>query len=161
PIGQSLIDNSILSLCKEIISQAEDNHTTLLFPQDYQIASHSIDGPLSFTTTPLIPDNTLGISIGQKTLKLFTHEINNAQTIFFNGAMGFAQRPETRQTTYQLLQLLAQAHGTTYIAGGDTIEATFTAGVAHNIDYLSTGGGAALAYLGVNQLPGLIPFEEY
>jgi 3-phosphoglycerate kinase len=148
-------------LCKEIISQAEDNHTKILFPQDYQIASHSIDGSLSFTTTPLIPDNAAGISIGQKTIEFFAHEIDNAQTIFFNGAMGFAQRPETRQTTYQLLHLLAQAHGTTYIAGGDTIEATFTAGVAHNIDYLSTGGGAALAYLGGNQLPGLIPFEEY
>jgi len=55
---------------------------------------------------------------------------------------------------------MAHTTGTTIIAGGDTIRIANDAGVINSIDYVSTGGGAALAYLSGSSLPGLIPFEE-
>jgi phosphoglycerate kinase len=160
PFGKSLIEESTFSLCKNIIIEAQDHHVDIVFPQDYQIAENIVDGTLSYTQASQFPSNAIGISIGPKTVDLFIQKINAAQTIFFNCAMGFAERPETRQSTYALLHAMAKAQGVTVVAGGDTIEAIFTAGVADNIDHLLSGGGAALAYLGGNQLPGLIPFEE-
>ena len=160
PFGKSLIDESTFALCKNIIIQAQDHHVDIMLPHDYQIAENTLDGTLSYTQASQFPSNAIGISIGPKTVDLFIQKINAAQTIFFNCAMGFSERPETRQSTYALLHAMAQAQGVTIVAGGDTIEATFAAGIADNIDHLSSGGGAALAYLGGNQLPGLIPFEE-
>ncbi len=161
PIGKSLVDDSILSTCKEIIRELDNSHVPLLLPNDYLVAKNSINGPLSYSSNADIQQDEIGISVGPRTVEHFCDEIKKAQTIFFNCAMGFAELPDTRHSTYQLLQAMAQTEGNTIIAGGDTVESAFAAGVEHSIDYISTGGGAALAYLGGNQLPGLVPFAEY
>ena len=74
--------------------------------------------------------------------------------------MGFADRQETRQSTYSIIRAMANSTATTVIAGGDSVDAAFTSGSASSINHLSSGGGAALAYLSGNLLPGLAAFEE-
>ena len=81
--------------------------------------------------------------------------INSAQTIFFNGALGFLEKPETQQGMQQLLNALAHAPGTTIIAGGDSVAAANKYNVSHKIDHLLTGGGSTLQYIANQKLPGL------
>ena len=106
------------------------------------------------------PDNAVGISVGPKTVEECARIINSAQTVFFNCAMGFAERPETQESTKNIIDAMAQSSAKTIIAGGDSVDSALNTAHYTDIDHLSTGGGAALAYLSGIELPGLIPFEE-
>lgn len=160
PVGQSLVDDSMLTMCKKIILKAESSHIACLFPIDYQVAYNSIDGPLSIIPANTFPDNAIGIAVGTETVALFTTEINHAKTIFLNCAMGFADRPETRESTKNIIDAMAASSAKTVIAGGDSVDIALTTQNYQSINHLSTGGGAALAYLSDTVLPGLAAFEE-
>ena len=159
PVGKSLVNNAI-PVCKQIILQAEKLGVNYIFPSDYQIAYDSIDGPLDIVNAEEFPENAIGISIGPKTIEQFTAEINKARTIFFNCAMGFADKPATIKNTQELIHAMAQSDATTIIAGGDSVDIACETPGHESITHLSTGGGAALAYLSGALLPGLLPFEE-
>jgi|SRR5579863_830813 phosphoglycerate kinase len=160
PVGKSLVDDTTIKECTTIMHAAQDMHKTIIFPIDYQIAHESINGELSIIDASNFPDDAVGISIGPKTVALITTEINKAKIIFLNCAMGFTDRPETCTSTDALIQAMALSTSTTVIAGGDSVQRVFNAHQENSINHLSTGGGAALAYLSGNLLPGLIPFEE-
>jgi len=160
PIGKSLVNSTMNKICTEIMTQAHNKSIHLLFPLDYQVATDTIDGQLSITPAINFPENAIGISIGPHTIQLFTDTINHARTIFFNGAMGFEDRQQTRQSTYSIIKAMAHSKATTVIAGGDSVNAAIHSGSASSITHLSSGGGAALAYLSCAVLPGLAAFEE-
>jgi len=158
PVGKSLVDDTALEICTEIINQAQKQNIRLVLPIDYQVADKSIEGPLTTIEAKNFPENGIGISIGPKTIELFSQEIQQAQTIFFNAAMGFTHRPETMKGTHAILKAIAHATGTSVIAGGDSVAAAQQIGIEDHIDHLSTGGGATLAYLSGQELPGLQVF---
>ena len=160
PIGKSLVDDSVLKNCKEIILQAESTNTQYIFPVDYQIAYDSFDGPLAVVDATQFPENGIGISVGPKTIEECVRIINSAQTIFLNCAMGFADRPETQESTKNIIDAMAQSSAKTIIAGGDSVDSALNTAHYTDIGHLSTGGGAALAYLSGAIMPGLAPFEE-
>lgn len=159
-VGTSLIDTNSFTICKTIMIQAENQQVELVFPLDYQIKKQSTPEALSYIDAKEFPSDGYGISIGPKTLELFAQKITEAHTIFINCAMGFADNPQTQQSTHSLLKIIAASAAKTIAAGGDTIHMVFKAGVQNKISHLSTGGGAALAYISGQELPGLIPFEE-
>jgi phosphoglycerate kinase len=150
----------MFALCKKIIINAENYGVAYVFPVDYQIAYNSMDGPLATISSNAFPDNAIGISIGPKTVTQFSTEINKAKTVFLNCAMGFADRPETRESTKSIINIMALSSAKTVIAGGDSVDVALTTKNYQLIDHLSTGGGAALAYLSDTLLPGLAAFEE-
>jgi phosphoglycerate kinase len=160
PVGKSLVDDTMLDLCKKIITHAETSGTDYFFPVDYHIAYDSLDGKCDTVSAEEFPENGIGISIGPKTVEQFTAKINAAQTIFFNCAMGFADKPDTLQSTKELIQAMSQSKAITIIAGGDSVDIALDTPHHNAITHLSTGGGAALAYLSDKIVPGLVPFEE-
>ncbi len=160
PVGKSLVNDTISTLCTKIMAQINHSNIQLIFPIDYQVATDTVNGPLLIVSAQTFPDNAVGISIGPKTIKLFATAINQAKTIFFNCAMGFEDREETCQSTYSIIKAMAHSTATTIIAGGNSVDAAFKSGSASSITHLSSGGGAALAYLSDIILPGLVPFEE-
>src|SRR5207253_11524792 len=119
-----------------------------------------VDGPLDIVPAENFPENAIGISIGPKTIAQCTQEINHAKTVFLNCAMGFADRPETRQSTKSLIEAMAQSEATTIIAGGDSVDIAVETPDNASISHLSSGVGAALAYLFDVPLPGCLSFEE-
>jgi phosphoglycerate kinase len=160
PVGKSLVNDAMIPVCKQIILQAERLGVNYIFPSDYQIAYDSINGSLDIVNAEEFPENAVGISIGPKTIEQFITEINKSRTIFFNCAMGFADKPTTIKNTQKLIHAMAQSDATTIIAGGDSVDIAFETPGHQSITHLSTGGGAALAYLSGALLPGLLPFEE-
>jgi phosphoglycerate kinase len=165
PVGKSLVDDTMLDTCKKIILDAERSHTSYIFPVDYQITydAPSFRSPLILSLSKdadNFPDNAIGISVGPKTVELISQEINQAKTIFLNCAMGFSEHPTTQQSTQDIITAMAQSSAKTIIAGGDSVDIALHTKHYQQITHLSTGGGAALAYLSDKLLPGLIPFEE-
>lgn len=154
PVGKSLVDPAQFEAMRELW-QLPTAREIIQLPTDYQIALDSPKGTISFTADDEIPEHALGTAIGPETIIEFGSIIKDAKTIFFNAAMGFANRPETTQATKHLLQAIAESEAYTVVGGGDSVSAAFAAGIAEKINFLSTGGGATLAYLSGEKLPGL------
>lgn len=155
PVGRSLVDESALSTCLELLNQAREHNVTVHFPIDYQIALGSFEGPLSYVTADAFPIDGVGITIGPKTSVQFGATIAASKTIFYNGLMGTVDRQETLSGMSAIFQAMVQSGGYSVIGGGDSVAAAEILGYADDIDYLSTGGGATLSYLSGAPLPGL------
>lgn len=160
PVGKSLVDDTVLDTCKNIILELERSGISYFFPVDYQISYNKPTAPFSIISADNFPDNAIGISIGPKTVELISQNIHQAKTIFLNCAMGFSENPETQQSSRDIIDAMAQSCAKTIIAGGDSVDIALQTKHYQQIDHLSTGGGAALAYLSDTLLPGLMPFEE-
>jgi phosphoglycerate kinase len=161
PVGKSLVDPTHLTACSEFLELAKHKQVNIVFPLDYQIALNTIAGSLTYVDAETIPSNGIGISIGPKTIAAYTQILNGAHTTFFNAAMGFSQREETLHSTYALLQTIAKKADTTrVVGGGDSIAAVQKCGLEKKIGYLSTGGGATLAYISGAPLPGLAVLDD-
>lgn len=159
-VGSSLVDDASVNLCKDIIMQAEQMGISLEYPLDYIIAERTFDGPLEVTENTQIPDGYVGVSIGPKTAIQWTQKILKAQTIVCNGLMGTVKRIETLAFIKEVFQALSQTEATTIIAGGDSVAALYYFRLACEIDYLSTGGSATLAYIANTPLPALKALED-
>jgi phosphoglycerate kinase len=104
----------------------------------------------------LVPlDTKQGFDIGPKTIQKFSEVLSKAQTVFWNGPLGWFEKPEYAAGTFEVAQALAKCEAIKIVGGGDTVSAVKQAGVAEQFDHLSTGGGAVLEYLEGNSLPGI------
>jgi phosphoglycerate kinase len=100
-------------------------------------------------------DTNQGFDIGPKTVQKFIRECQGAKTIFWNGPLGWFEKPEYATGTYEVAKAIGQMKALKIIGGGDTVSAIKASGAAEGFDHLSTGGGAVLEYLEGNGLPGI------
>jgi 3-phosphoglycerate kinase len=159
-VGNSSIDNEMLNTCREISMHAQELHVPLLYPVDYIIAQQTFEGTLDEYDYPYIPNGSVGVSIGPKTAALWGSIIMQAKSVVLNGLMGSLSRPESLMYTRDLFMAMAQTDAVTVVAGGDSVAAAHFFDAAPDIDYLSTGGGAALYYLFGIELPALASLEN-
>ena len=106
-----------------------------------------------------VPAGQSIVDIGPKTIELFREKINNAATIFANGTMGIYEKSDYEIGSKKILEAIAQSDAFSVIGGGDAVAATQKFGYDDRMSFLSTGGGATLAYLASSNpeedLPGL------
>jgi len=157
-VGESLVDDTLLPLCREIVRSAHHNKTELIFPVDYQVAEKNFEGPVSTLDEPDIPGGYMGMSIGPRTEKLFADKVNSAKTVFFNGAIGNPERIETLSGMEKLITAMGKSKAFSVVAGGDSVAMTEMFGLNLQMDRCLTGGGAALTFLANKPMPGLEPF---
>jgi phosphoglycerate kinase len=104
----------------------------------------------------MVPSDTnQGFDIGPKTVKQFCDVLARAQTIFWNGPLGWFEKPEYAKGTFDVAKFVAELPAVKVVGGGDTVSAIKQSGVADRFDHLSTGGGAVLEYLEGEGLPGI------
>ncbi len=151
-IGDSLVDETLLSEAEDILAYAKDNAYNLIMPQDFLVGSVDLKGPLSVSST--LRSGQMGISVGPRSLEQYIALINNSQTVFYNGAMGFFERPETLEPLKKLLQAIAQANTYSVVGGGESVAAVHLFALS-GISFCSSGGGATLRYLTYGTLPDL------
>jgi phosphoglycerate kinase len=102
-----------------------------------------------------LPDGWLGLDIGPETREAFTAEITRARTIFWNGPMGVFEWPRFAEGTRAVAEAVAQSHAYSVVGGADSARALHELGLADQVTWLSTGGGAALELLEGKDLPGV------
>ena len=165
-IGTSLVDEEKLDYCKEMIAKAKAAGKELLLPVDTVIAKafpDPIDAKIEVDVVPsnAIPEDSMGLDIGEKTRKLYADKIKNAKTVIWNGPMGVFENPTLAAGTVAVAQALADAKGaTTIVGGGDSAAACTQLGFADKITHISTGGGAALELFEGKVLPGIACLNE-
>lgn len=159
-VGKSLVDDSKLDYCKEMIDKAEKLGKKLLLPVDTTIASdfpNPIDGPVevSVVSSDAIPSDMEGLDIGTKTAELFADAVKSAKTVVWNGPMGVFENPTLAAGTIAVAKALAETDATTIIGGGDSAAAVNQLGFGDKMTHISTGGGASLEFLEGKELPGV------
>jgi phosphoglycerate kinase len=164
-IGTSLVDDTKLDYCKEMIEKAKANGKELLLPVDTAVASefpNPIDAPISvdYVNSNEIPADKQGLDIGPKTRELFAKAAKTAKTVVWNGPMGVFENPTLAEGTIAVAKALAETDATTIIGGGDSAAAVISLGFSDKMSHISTGGGASLEYLEGKVLPGVAAIAE-
>ena len=164
-VGNSLLDESKIDYCKEMMAKAEAKGVKLLLPIDTVVADgfpSPIDGPIAVETVDAdkIPDNKEGLDIGEKTRELFAEAVKAAKTVVWNGPMGVFENPTLAAGTIAVAQALADSDAITIVGGGDSAAACEQLGFANEITHISTGGGASLEFLEGLELPGIACLQD-
>lgn len=159
-VGASLVDDTKLDYCKEMIAKAESLGKKLLLPVDTAIAKsfpNPIDAeiPAEYVDCDAIPADVLGLDIGPKTAEIYAEAAKTAKTVVWNGPMGVFENPVLAKGTIAVAKALAETDATTIIGGGDSAAAVNQLGFGDKMSHISTGGGASLEFLEGKELPGV------
>jgi len=160
-VGKSLLDETKIDYCKEMIAKAEANGKKLLLPVDTVLIESfpdPIDNPdikTEVVKADAIPADKEGADIGPETQALYAEAVKTAKTVVWNGPMGVFENPVLAAGTKAVAQALADTDATTIIGGGDSAAAVNQLGYADKMSHISTGGGASLEFLEGKVLPGV------
>ena len=164
-IGNSLVEDDKLELAKELVEKADQKGINLLLGTDAKIAdSFSNDAKTDFAPVKEIPDGWLGLDIGPDTIKGFVEVIKNSKTILWNGPTGVFEFENFEDGTRAVAEAIAEATNKgafSLIGGGDSVAAINKFGLADQVSYVSTGGGALLEFMEGKELPGIKAIRGY
>ena len=164
-IGKSLVDDTKIDYCKEMMAKAEKLGKKLLLPVDaVTIADFPspIDAPVEVTVCDVkdMPADREGCDIGPKTQELYADAVKTAKTVVWNGPMGVFENPTLAAGTIAVAKALADTDATTIIGGGDSAAAVNQLGFGDKMSHISTGGGASLEFLEGKELPGVMAADD-
>ena len=160
-IGKSLVDDSKIDYCNEMMAKAESLGKKLLLPVDTVMIEdfpNPIDDPSIKTEVfdaDKMPADKEGCDIGPKTIELYSDAVKTAKTVVWNGPMGVFENPVLAAGTKAVAAALADTDATTIIGGGDSAAAVNQLGYGSKMSHISTGGGASLEFLEGKELPGV------
>jgi len=153
-IGTSLVEEDQMDIVAEVYTVAKKKNVQIFLPLDHTISAEFNGKPLECPEEN-IPDGFMGLDIGGKTTELYLEELAKCKTVLWNGPMGVFENPDYSKGTFAIAEALGAGNATVVVGGGDSVAAVNQAGVADNIDHISTGGGASLEYIEFGQLPGI------
>lgn len=131
--GNSVVDEN----ASELLVGLDLDNPQLIMPKDFNIFDNKI------------------LDIGQGAIKEFSEIIKNSKMIIWNGPMGLFENPQFTDGTNKITQAITESSAMKIVGGGDTISAIDKIGLMDKFDFVSTGGGAMLAFLAGEELPGL------
>ena len=164
-VGTSLVDDTKLDYCKQMLEKAAEKGVKILLPVDAMITKdfpNPIDAEVEAKAVDIdsIPADMMGLDIGPKSRELFATEVKNAKTVVWNGPMGVFENPIFAEGTIAVARALAETDATTIIGGGDSAAAVNTLGFGDKMSHISTGGGASLEFLEGKELPGIAAMTD-
>ncbi len=131
-------------------------------PADVEAARQVIKEARRREIPILVPaDTNGGFDIGPKSIQKFNEYLSTAKTIFWNGPLGWFEKPEYAIGTFEVAKHVASLDAMKVVGGGDTVSAIKQSGVADRFDHLSTGGGAVLEFIENGSLPGIDILKVY
>ena len=164
-IGKSLVDDTKIDYCKEMMDKAAKLGKKLLLPVDTTVVSefpNPIDAPVEveYVSVDAILADKEGVDIGPETCKIYADAVKNAKTVVWNGPMGVFENPTLAAGTIAVAKALAETDATTIIGGGDSAAAVNQLGFGDKMSHISTGGGASLEFLEGKELPGVAAADD-
>lgn len=163
-IGNSLCEDDKLDLALDIMKKAKEKGVNLVLGTDCVAAdSFSNDAKTQVVSVMDIPDGWEGLDAGPETRKAFAEVIKPAKTILWNGPAGVFEFDNFTAGSRAIADAIvdATAHGAfSLIGGGDSVACINKFGLADQVSYVSTGGGALLEAIEGKVLPGIAAVED-
>ena len=158
-IGSSLVEDDYLETALSILEQAKKMGVEIILPVDTVIAdSFSNEASRKEVKINEIPDGWMGLDTGKESEVLFDNQLSNSKVILWNGPMGVFEFDNFQAGTKQIANSIVKATqkgAFSLVGGGDSVAAVNKFGLANEVSYVSTGGGAMLEYLEGIELPGI------
>ena len=159
-IGASLVEDELLEEAQQIMDEAKKLGVKFYLPVDVVAAEKfSEDAASKIVTSQEIPDNWMGLDIGPATVRLYREALNDVQTVLWNGPMGVYEMEKFARGSSKIAHFVADTYATTVVGGGDTADLVQRVGLAEEMSFISTGGGASLELLEGKILPGVAPLR--
>ncbi len=126
-----------------------------------KVANEALDEKIKFSDKVILPTDFVDerLDIGEKTILQFKEIISEAKTVVWNGPMGKFEEERYAKGSYEILQAVLSSEAYVVIGGGETVEILEKNKALDKVDFVSTGGGAMLAYLGGEKMPGIEVLE--
>ncbi len=164
-IGSSLCEDDKMDVARDILAKAKANNVKVIIASDAKIAdSFSNDAKSQFTKANEIPDGWLGLDIGPEGEKEFEAVLKESKTILWNGPVGVFEFPNFADGSKAVAMAVVDAtkHGAfSLVGGGDSVACVNQLGLANDVSYVSTGGGALLEFIEGKELPGIKAIRGY
>jgi phosphoglycerate kinase len=158
-IGSSLCEEDRLEHAKNLLDKAAEKGVNILLPTDSVIADKfAADALTKVAESNAIAEGWMGLDISTKAVTDFSKVILSSKTILWNGPMGVFEMEPFQKGTVAIAQAVAQATANgafSLVGGGDSVAAVNQFGLANQVSYVSTGGGALLEYFEGKELPGV------
>ncbi len=155
-IGQSVIENDQIAQMGNTMKKARKKGVKVIVPIDFVVADRfDKEANSKVVPTEAIPAGWMGLDIGPATIEKYCMIINEARTVFWNGPMGVFEWPTFANGTKSIAECIARAEAITVVGGGDSDAALRQFGLEEEMDFVSTGGGAAMRLLEGKKLPAV------
>lgn len=160
-VGKSLCENDLIPEAQRLMAQAKARGGNIPVPTDVVTGkAFSADTPAELKRVAAVAADDMIFDVGPATIAELTAILKNAGTIVWNGPVGVFEFDQFGAGTKALAEAIAQSEAFSIAGGGDTLAAIDKYGVAEQISYISTGGGAFLEFLEGKTLPAVAILEE-
>ena len=159
--GNSLVEEEGVESAKRVLEEAEGSDSILELPEDLVLGREfDADTEMRELNGVDVPEGWMGLDIGSNTAANYAKRIEGAGTVFWNGPMGAFELEPFAAGTRAVAEAVAAAPGHTVVGGGDSLAAMHRFGLADQVDWASTGGGASLELLEGKELPGVAALQD-
>lgn len=155
--GTSLMEEEWVERAGKMLEKAKEKGVEMLLPVDVVCADEfANDAHKEVCTVVEMPDNMMGLDIGPATAIVYAEAIEDAKTVFWNGPMGVFEMPSFEGGTRAVAEAVANNKAAdTIIGGGDSVAAVNKFGLADQMTFISTAGGASMELVQGELLPGV------
>ena len=163
-IGNSICEDDKMELALDLMKKMDEHGVKYYLPTDSVIADNfSNDANTQIVPSNAVPDGWESMDCGPESCKMLRDVIMASKTILWNGPAGVFELPAFAKGTNEIAKCVAEAckQGTfAAVGGGDSVAAVKQMGLADQMSYVSTGGGAMLEYLEGKVLPGIAAIKD-
>ena len=163
-IGNSICEDDKLDLALDILAKAKEKGVKLVLAEDCVVGNKFANDADTQVVDPMnIPEGWEGMDIGPKTRELFANVIKGSKTILWNGPCGVFEFDTFAQGSKSIAEAIAAATkdgAFSLIGGGDSVACINKFGLADQVSYVSTGGGALLEAIEGKELPGIAAIKK-
>ena len=155
-VGKSLVELDLVDTARKIMDEAKARGAEIPVPTDVVVApAFAADAPATVKPIDAIDSDDMILDIGPDTARRYAGMIASAGTVVWNGPVGVFEFDAFGHGTETLARAIAASDAFSIAGGGDTLAAVDKYGIADDIGYISTGGGAFLEFLEGKQLPAV------
>lgn len=155
-VGNSLYEPDLLDAARQVIATARRRGAEVPLPLDVVVAPEfSAHAPATIKPVDAVKDGEMILDIGPQTAQRYAELIARAGTVVWNGPVGVFEFDAFGKGTETLARAIAQSKAFSIAGGGDTLAAVDKYGIADQVSYISTGGGAFLEFLEGKELPAV------
>lgn len=156
PVGKSLMEADLLDTARKITADAKARGAEIPLPVDVVVApAFAADAPATVKAVDAVGDEDMILDIGPQTAAQYAALIAKAGTVVWNGPVGVFEFDAFGKGTEALARAIAASPAFSIAGGGDTLAAVDKYGIAKEVSYISTGGGAFLEFLEGKELPAV------
>ena len=160
PVGKSLYEADLVDTARQIMADAQARGAAIPLPEDVVVATaFSADAPATIRPVAEVAADELILDIGPRTAARYAQLIGAAGTVVWNGPVGVFEFDAFAGGTEAVARAIAGSSAFSLAGGGDTLAAVDKYGIADQVSYISTGGGAFLEFLEGKTLPAVAALQ--